>query len=197
MGLLDKYSRPPTTKQLSDGNDIYEPVGDLVSKQQADPFMNVGGGLPMPYDYAPPRQQWSGEMMDRLMDTDIDTFDKEGKRIGGERPQLWLFETKAFRHFQLSNLSSRAQAEIERDIADIQMLANQDGNECLCQEIQIRVYAKIAMYKSRGDMPVPIRERDAWITNVSEIKNNDVPRPAGNGGGFFSKLLGGGNRDRY
>jgi hypothetical protein len=199
MGQFSKYAQPPPApRQLPEGTDVYEPVGALVPKDpqtQGDPFTQMGGSIPMPYEYGAPRQQWNAEMMDRLMDTDIDTFDKDGHMIR-ERPKLWLFETKAFRHLQLTNLSRRDQSEIERDIMEIQMLAHQDGNDTLCDEIQTRVYGKIAMYKSRGDMPVPLRERDAWITNVNQIKSENIDKPAGNSGGFFSNLFGV-RKDRY
>jgi hypothetical protein len=198
MGQFRKYAQPPVTKELTAGQDMYEPTGALAPKDpqtQGDPFTQMGGSIPMPYEYAQPRQQWNAEMMDRLIDCEIDTYDKDGNLVK-DRPLLWLFETKVFRHFQLTNLSRRDQAEIERDIADIEMLACQDGNELMCNEMQRRVYAKVAMYKSRGDMPVPMRERDAWITNVNQIKSENIDKPAGNSGGFFSNLFGV-RKDRY
>ncbi len=78
---------------------------------------------------------------------------------------------------------------MERDIQDIQMLAHQDGNEVMCEEMQQRVYAKLAMFKSRSDLPIQHRERDAWFTNVSELKTHEIKRPQGTGG-FFSDLMG-------
>jgi hypothetical protein len=78
---------------------------------------------------------------------------------------------------------------MERDIVDIQMLAHQDGNDQMCEEMQQRVYAKLAMFKSRSDLPIQHRERDAWFTNVSELKTHEIKRPQGTGG-FFSDLTG-------
>jgi hypothetical protein len=152
--------------------------------QGGDPFM--GGGLPPPDFYGAPKQQWNAEMMDRLIDTRITLEDKDGNPI--EKPKLWLFDTDAFRHFQLSNLRSRDQTEMERDISDIQMLAHQDGNETLCEELQQRVYSKLSMFKSRCDLPIQHRERDAWFTNVSELKTDEIKKPQGQNG-FFSDLL--------
>jgi hypothetical protein len=201
MGQFRKYAQPPPQRRdmiaegLSPGAtqeelDMYEPMDGMGG----DPFM--GGGLPMPYDYGAPKQQWNAEMMDRLVDTSIDEHNKDGSLVR-VRPKLWLFDTKAFRHLQLTNLRSRDQTEIERDIADIQMLSHQDGNDQLCDEIQQRVYSKIAMFKSRSDLPVQLRERDAWVTNVSELKTHEIKRPqGGSGGGFFSDLLGGGKKRR-
>jgi hypothetical protein len=195
MGLFSKNSndfQAPLSNLIPGRSPAQQEHESTSSLERGDPFM--GGGLPMPYDYGAPKQQWNAEMMDRLVDTTIDEYNKDGNLVR-KRPKLWLFDTKVFRHFQLTNLRSRDQTEIERDIADIQMLSHQDGNDQLCDEIQQRVYSKIAMFKSRSDLPVQLRERDAWVTNVSELKTHDIPKPAGNSGGFFSDLFG--RRERY
>lgn len=195
MGQFKKYSQPPPA-ELLDKNAI-PPPGEAIEDylpdggnldMRGDPFM-MGGALPPIDYYGQPKQQWNAEMMDRLIDTSIKPKkDEQGNPI--PIPKLWLFQTEAFRHFQLSNLRSRDQTEMERDIADIQMLAHQDGNEVLCEELQQRVYAKLAMFKSRSDLPIQHRERDAWFTNVSELKTHEIKRPQGSGG-FFSDLMGG------
>lgn len=200
MGQFDRYRKPPSyatqplgSQQLPPGEEnyeMYEPNGGMM---MGDPFM--GGGLPPPDFYGAPKQQWNAEMMDRLIDTGIKPrFNAEGIEL--PRQKLWLFESEAFRHLQLTNLRSRDQTEIERDIADILMLANQDGNEQMCEEMQWRVYSKLAMFKSRSDLPIQHRERDAWFTNVSELKTHEIKRPQGTGG-FFSDLLGKKNRRDY
>lgn len=183
------------------------PVGDAFAQLvDIDPAMQggndyymddsqfMGGSLPPIDMYGRPGQQWNLEMLDRMIDTDIDRTDKDGNPM--PRPKLWLFDSPVFRHFQLTNLRSRDQTEIERDIADILMLSHQDGNEDLCEEQQRKTYAKITMYKSRGDMSVPLRERDAWITTVNEMKSPEIKRPQGTGG-FFADLLGKKRRTDY
>lgn len=166
---------------MDGGYDYYDGGG----LGMGDPF--IGGSLPPPDYYGMPKQQWNAEMMDRLIDTGIEEKNSDGTLK--PKPKLWLFETKAFRHLQLSNLRSRDQTEIERSIADILMLAHQDGNEAMCEEAQVRVYSQIAMFKSRSDLPIQHRERDAWFTNVQEMKTQEIRRPQGTGG-FFSDLLG-------
>lgn len=197
MGNFRKYQQPPMGGQpalppgAGEDIDLYEP--DPGMGMMGDPYM-MGGGLPPPDFYGVPKQQWNAEMMDRLIDTTVKVIkDKEGNAL--PKPKLWLFETDAFRHLQLSNLRSRDQTEIERDICDIQMLAHQDGNEQMCEEMQVRVYAKIAMFKSRSDLPIQHRERDAWFTNVSELKTHEIKRPQATGGGFFSDVMGKKRRD--
>jgi hypothetical protein len=195
MGQFKKYAQPPASELLDQRAQTgemmiegqYEPNGGMLM----DPGMGggfMGGGLPPIDYYGQPKQQWNKEMMDTLIDTQIKVRkDDQGNIL--PKPKLWLFDTEAFRHFQLSNLRSRDQTEMERDIADIQMLAHQDGNETMCQELQQRVYAKLAMFKSRSDLPIQHRERDAWFTNVSELKTHEIKRPQSSGG-FFSDVLG-------
>ena len=101
------------------------------------------------------------------------------------------------RHFQLTNLRSRDQTEIERDLADIQMLAHQDGNEVLVEELQNRVFAKVLLAKSRSDLPIQHRERDAWFTNVQELKQSEIKRPKESGGFFADLGIGRKNRGSY
>src|SRR5512138_3056933 len=113
MGSFDRYRKPPKLANVGDavgnvlngmvegdpgqqggqpGYDQYDPMG------YGDPFM--GGGLPPPDFYGSPKQQWNAEMMDRLICTDVPVgVDKNGDPVA--KPKLWLFETNAFRHFQL------------------------------------------------------------------------------------------------
>jgi len=196
MAMSRRNPRPyPVGDAFAQLVDIDPAMQGGESDYYMDDPMFMGGSLPPIDMYGQPRQQWNVQMLDRMIDTNIDDYDKDGNVVR-ERPKLWLFDTKAFRHLQLTNLRSRDQTEIERDIADIYMLAHQDGNEDLCEEAQRKTYAKINMYKSRGDMAVPLRERDAWITQVSEMKTPEIKRPQGTGG-FFADLLGKKRRTDY
>jgi hypothetical protein len=184
LGFLNPFASK-REKQEQPGSD----AGNYSPRQ--DQFM--GGGIPTPDFYGIPKPHWNVEMMDRLIDTKIDPGkDKNGKPR--PKPKLWLFQTSAFRHFQLSNLRSRDQTEIERDIAEVMMLTGQDGNDALCEELQVRIYAKLNMYKSRCDLPSPHRERDAWYTNVTELKHEEIKRPVSNSSSFFEEW--GNNRRR-
>jgi len=202
MAGFKRYARPPPIAPVGDAiAQLIDPElagGTSAQMQDQDYYMDdsqfMGGNLPPIDYYGQPKQQWNAEMMDRLLKTDIDRFDKEGNML--PRPKLWLFDTEAYRHLQLTNLRSRDQTEIERDIADILMLSHQDGNESLCDEQQYKTYSKLLMFKSRSDLPIQHRERDAWFTTVSEMKSPEIKRPQGSGG-FFSDLFGKKKRNEY
>jgi hypothetical protein len=167
-----------------------------------DPY-GAGAMLPPLDTYSRPHPQWNEKMMEIFLGIKIPpkmVQDKKGNWVENpERPKLWLFEIPdVVKHFQLSNLRSRDQTEIERDISDLQMLANQEGNDTLVDELQFRILSKLALFKSRGDLSFPYTERAQYQLNINEMKTGEIKRPTQQSAGFFGELLGhrGGGRGR-
>jgi hypothetical protein len=100
--------------------------------------------------------------------------------------------TDNWRHFQLTNLKKSDQRDIERNTADIHMLAGQMGNEYLCKLAQIRLLDSIYLFKSRSDND-RMTEREIWTLQTQQMQHQEIKRPKEGGGGFFSMFT---NRNR-
>ena len=133
MSFYDKFK--PSSESgmpLSDPSMLPEIQQDEAPPQQqqvqpyGDPMMDMGmgGGLPPASMYGAPPAAFNEKMAELAIGT--------GLKIGGQcitnldqLPTLFYFLTDNWRHFQLSNLKSREQRYLEREIADIHMLAHQ------------------------------------------------------------------------
>lgn len=105
---------------------------------------------------------------------------------------LWVIHTGFIEQIALLNITKSEQRSLLRQWADIQILAEGDGNKEIVESEQDEFVLKIVSYKSRSDNPEKgIRERTAHITSKT-IADQTIQMPKGETAksGFLNTILG-------
>lgn len=167
-----------------------KPPEEEFDPQWMDPNQQFmpGGGLPPLSAYAPPSSSFNERMAEIAVGASLTIA---GKPVGNidELPTLFYFLTDNWRHLQLTNLKAKDQRYIEREIADIHMLAGQGRRKLLCKLKQIELFNSIYLFKSRSDLD-DMRERKIWTLQTSQFQNQEIKRPKESGGGFINFFTG-------
>lgn len=105
---------------------------------------------------------------------------------------LWVIHTGFIEQIALLNITKSEQRGLLRQWADIQVLAEGDGNEDIVEAEQDEFMLKIVSYKSRSDNPERgVRERTAHITNKTITDQTvQVPKSETQKSGFLNTILG-------
>jgi hypothetical protein len=191
MSFMDRFKpnggavvqQPPQDLQQPDPQDQF---GNPMQYPGFDPYMT--SGLPPVSSYGQVAPSFNEKLAELAIGTNLSIKGVDIADIS-ELPTLFYFITDNWRHFQLSNLRGKDQRDIERSIADIHMLAGQDGNEFMCKLKQIELLNSVYLFKSRSDLD-DMRERKIWTLQTQQMQQGEIKRPKEGSGGFLSFFSG-------
>lgn len=110
---------------------------------------------------------------------------------------LWFTHSEIIEQVSLINITKSEQRGLLRAWADIEILAQGDGNEDIVESDQYEFLLKVSSYKSRSDNPEKgMRERTAHVSR-REITDQQVTLPKSEQAkpGFINSLLGRGGKN--
>jgi hypothetical protein len=178
--------------QVKPGMDFpLDGLGDIPQQQYyQDQYMDPIGSPPLPPvgSYGSAQPSFNEKIAELAIGSSLTVGGKPVLTLN-ELPIIFYPLTDNWRHFQLSNLKSKDQRDIERRIKYIHLLASRPRYEMVCKMKQIELFNKIYLYKSRCDLD-DMRERKIWTLQTQQMQQQEIHRPKEGSGGFLNFFTG-------